>query len=226
MHTLAPPLRPLTISLRPLAQSDLPASAGIHHLAFADTAVSQLGRATAERYHAALLARADIIALGATCAKGQLAGFCFGGTAHAVEGAFLRGNLGFLAGEILRHPDLLRRPIIREQITGGLQLLRNSNRPSGRGETEPDATNPTSEPEPPRSFTIIYLAVHPDWQGQGVARELLAESEKIARRHGFEQMDLSVYWSNHRAIAFYERAGWQRRIQNGVWKGFMFKPLL
>jgi ribosomal protein S18 acetylase RimI-like enzyme len=205
---------------RPLEASDLPASALIHVEAFPHAAISQLGVAVAERYHASLLGRADVHALAAFTA-GRLAGFCFGGTARDVEGSFLRENLWFIGREIARQPALLGQPCIRERIGAGMRFLL----PRASAAAPENAAAGAPRETPPPSFTVLYLAVHPDVEGRGVARELLEAAEGIARARGFAQMDLSVYLDNTRAIAFYERNGWQRLIQDGAWQGFMFKPL-
>lgn len=202
---------------RPLAPSDLRASAAIHVAAFPHAAISQLGVAAAERYHASLLARTDVYATSAFTA-GRLAGFCFGGTARDVEGAFLRENLGFIGRELLKRPSLFAQPFIRQRIGAGFRFLR----PTPAARRADPAESGTAAPP---SFTILYLAVHPDVEGRGVAHQLLDAAESHARADGFAQMDLSVYLDNPRAIAFYERHGWQRLVQDGGWQGFMFKPL-
>lgn len=212
-----PAWRRLPAVQRPLAPSDLRASATIHVEAFPDAAISQLGLGAAERYHANLLARDDVHALAAFSAD-RLAGFCFGGTARDVEGAFLRENLWFIGAQLLKSPSLFAQPFIRHRIGAGLRFLR------------PKAAAPATHRVPvessaPPSFTILYIAVHPDVEGRGVAQQLLDAVEFHARSRGFAQMDLSVYLDNARAIAFYERNGWQRLIQDGAWQGFMFKPL-
>ncbi|HLP25326.1 MAG TPA: hypothetical protein VK477_06595, partial [Acidobacteriota bacterium] len=158
-------MRRLRAVTRPLAASDLPASAAIHVDAFPHAAISQLGAATAERYHASLLARDDVHALAAFSAD-RLAGFCFGGTARDVEGAFLRNNLWFIGGELLARPSLLAQPFIRDRIGAGLRFLR----PKPAAKAEPIAS---AESAAPSSFTILYIAVHPDVEGRGVARQLL-----------------------------------------------------
>ncbi len=202
---------------RPLATSDLRASAAIHVEAFPHAAISQLGVATAERYHASLLARDDVHAFAAVSAD-RLAGFCFGGTARAVEGAFLRENLWFVGGELLKRPSLVTQPFIHDRIRAGLRFLHPKD-------SSVDERNFPAEATASSSFTILYLAVHPDIEGRGVAQQLLEAVESHARSRAFAQMDLSVYLDNVRAIAFYERNGWQRLIQDGAWQGFMFKSL-
>lgn len=214
LHT--PALRRLPAVQRSLAPSDLRASAAIHVEAFPQAAISQLGPATAERYHASLIARPDVHATAAFTAD-RLAGFCFGGTARDVEGVFLRENLWFVGRELLKRPALFAQPFIRERIGAGFRFLR-----AGSSARAPVDTPPRDEPS---SFTILYLAVHPDVEGRGVAPQLLDAAESYARARGFAQMDLSVYLDNTRAIAFYERNGWQRLVREGVWRGFMIKPL-
>lgn len=204
-----------------LGEDDLADTAKIHRLTFPSAAISQLGLAVAERYHASLLARDDLVAF-AAFERSRLAGFCFGGTARDVEGAFLRENLSFIAAQIAARPLLLTQPFIRQRIVAGLRFLRPSR---AADQTDSPAAAASVTPSAARSFTILYLAVHPAFQRRGVARRLLEHTEQHARDAGFAQLDLSVYLDNTRAIEFYEHAGWQRLIQDGEWQGFMFKPL-
>ena len=53
----------------------------------------------------------------------------------------------------------------------------------------------------------------------------MEEAEKIARDRGFKKMKLSSAEANRRAIAFYEKLGWQRVIEDDIWKGQMTKTL-
>ena len=60
------------------------------------------------------------------------------------------------------------------------------------------------------SMTRLYsFAVLPDRQRGGIARALLAESEKIALENGFVMMRLEVRKDNARALTFYEKAGYR-----------------
>ena len=60
------------------------------------------------------------------------------------------------------------------------------------------------------SMTRLYsFAVLPDRQRGGIARALLAQSEKIALEKGFVMMRLEVRRDNARALAFYEKAGYR-----------------
>lgn len=204
------------IHIETLGEEDIPGSARVHRLAFPASAISQLGVAAAERYHASLLARDDVVAF-AAFDRSRVVGFCFAGTASAPEGDFLRDNLGFIAGEILRRPLLLTRPFIRERILAGLRFLRPRRSSPSTAIAQPAGAR--------RSLTILYVAVAPSHQRRGIAKAMLDRAEQHARAGDFESLDLSVYLDNARAIGFYEHAGWRRLIQDDGWQGFMFKPL-
>jgi ribosomal protein S18 acetylase RimI-like enzyme len=53
----------------------------------------------------------------------------------------------------------------------------------------------------------------------------MAEAEAVARRQGFQEMDLTVNPTNLQAVEFYERLNWTRFSKDTVWKGQMKKSL-
>jgi ribosomal protein S18 acetylase RimI-like enzyme len=58
---------------------------------------------------------------------------------------------------------------------------------------------------------ISYLqrvAVHPDWQGQGMGRSLIRAAARSAKRHGSRAMLLNTQFENEPAIALYESEGY------------------
>jgi len=48
------------------------------------------------------------------------------------------------------------------------------------------------------------------WQGRGLARELMAEVERVAQRHGARELWLGVWERNERAQAFYRKCGFEK----------------
>lgn len=54
---------------------------------------------------------------------------------------------------------------------------------------------------------INYLAVHPDHQRQGFAREIMQHAESLLRKAGCPKINLQVRSTNAAVIAFYERLG-------------------
>jgi len=56
---------------------------------------------------------------------------------------------------------------------------------------------------------LSYLGVRHGMWGQGIAERLLAELRLRLRAGAFTRAELSVYADNQRAVALYERLGWQ-----------------
>jgi len=54
---------------------------------------------------------------------------------------------------------------------------------------------------------INYLAVHPDFQRQGLATRLMAEAESILSELGCPKINLQIRKSNHSVRSFYESIG-------------------
>ena len=71
---------------------------------------------------------------------------------------------------------------------------------------------------------VNYLAVHPEHQGQGYARAMMARGEQLLLSAGCPKINLQVRSSNSQALAFYARLGYgidevvslgKRLIQDG-----------
>ncbi len=69
-----------------------------------------------------------------------------------------------------------------------------------------------SDDDRDRVATVGSLYVHPDFQHQGVGRELMGEILEAARRHGFTEVTLHVLVANERARKFYEFLDWERDL--------------
>lgn len=57
---------------------------------------------------------------------------------------------------------------------------------------------------------IHRLAVHPEKQGKGIARELMDFAEQYARKNGFVSIRLDTFSQNKRNQKFYEARGYRR----------------
>lgn len=208
---------PISVEIRKLGQQDLPAIARIHKLAFPGSALTALGADAVRRYYEwQLTGPHDVSALGAFYGN-EMAGFCFGGVFRGAMSGFLRKNRIYLAWLVLTHPWLVTNALFRDRLISGLKVLRRFSK-SGR------ANQPTQDHKKP-SFGILSIAVNPEFQGKGLAKALMMESEAIARRQGFDEMNLSVNPDNYRAIRFYDSLGWQKATREGVWSGEMVKTL-
>lgn len=54
---------------------------------------------------------------------------------------------------------------------------------------------------------LLNICLHRDWQGQGIAGQLMKNMLNLAKRHGAEVCLLEVRPSNTRAIGLYEKFG-------------------
>ncbi|WP_322506762.1 GNAT family N-acetyltransferase [Anaerolinea sp.] len=204
----------MTITIRNLEREHLSRVAQIHIRAFQDRALSSLGEEAVRRYYEwQLTGPHDAIAIGAF-EEGNLLGFCFAGVFRGALSGFLRKNRGFLFTRLILRPWLLMNPLIRERVAQTLKILRKPSRPVS-----------VHNPVPQRSFGILAIAVDPTVQRKGVGQILMEESERVALERGFPQMHLTVATDNHKAVAFYEKLGWKKMLDDGKWEGRMIKEL-
>lgn len=59
-------------------------------------------------------------------------------------------------------------------------------------------------------FYIDTVSVNENFQGQGIAKELFVFIEKKAKELGFEKVSLLVDFQNPKALALYEKIGFQK----------------
>jgi ribosomal protein S18 acetylase RimI-like enzyme len=64
--------------------------------------------------------------------------------------------------------------------------------------------------DPKDAPVVAMLAVAPDHQGRGVAKDLLQHALADLARQGYEQAVLHVFADNAAAVRLYESTGWQR----------------
>ncbi len=57
---------------------------------------------------------------------------------------------------------------------------------------------------------IHRLAIHPDYQGQGCAQQLMAFAEGLAKKNGHPSIRLDTFSKNLRNQKFYEKRGYKR----------------
>lgn len=66
-----------------------------------------------------------------------------------------------------------------------------------------------SDDDPDKVATVGSIYVHPDFQHQGVGRELMEEILEVAKNQGFTEATLHVLAANERARRFYEFLNWE-----------------
>ena len=63
-----------------------------------------------------------------------------------------------------------------------------------------------------RKIQVIHrLAVHPDFQRKGIARNLMDFAEAHAKNNSFTSIRLDAYTGNKRVLQFYENRGYIKR---------------
>jgi ribosomal protein S18 acetylase RimI-like enzyme len=205
------------VMIREIQARDLPDVAAVHMLAFPESALTLLGTEAVRRYYEwQLVGPHDVVALSAML-DSELVGFCFGGIFRGAMSGFVRKNRKFLIGHVLAHPYLVRNPIFRNRLATGARVLKSHAKPA--------APAPGPSNRSLNHFGILAIAVHPQRQGLGIGKVLMAEAEAVARRQGFQEMDLTVNPTNLQAVEFYERLNWTRFSKDTVWKGQMKKSL-
>jgi len=223
----------LDLQIRPLNTDDLSAVVYVHQAAFPDAALTALGKVATRRYcEWQLLGSHGVVLLGAFL-KGELVGFCFGGTFHDWMSSFLRKNWMYLGWRMLTHPWLLTNPIFRERLVRGMFMLNSpwllinpffrrrsvDDVPMFKQLGEPiTSVAPTDIPRK-NYFGILSIAVHPQYQSLGIGKTLMKEIETIANQRGFQKMRLTVHPENKQAICFYEQLGWEKLVKESVSKG-------
>jgi len=65
-------------------------------------------------------------------------------------------------------------------------------------------------PDNSRNLVVHRLAVHPEHQGKGIARQLMDFAEERAKRDGYESIRLDTFTQNKRNQKFYDNRGYQR----------------
>lgn len=204
------------IQIRGLTTEDLQAVSTIHCKAFPESALTNAGVEVTQRYYQwQLLGPHDVVALAAIRGT-ELLGFCFGGVFRGAMSGFLHKNRVFLTIRILTHPWLVLNPLFRERIGLVMRILQPRKARTVSG-SESAADH--------KSFAILSIAVDPKQQGLGIGKLLMTKVETIARQQGFQQMRLTVHPTNHQAVEFYQRLGWEKNLMSDIWGGSMDKSL-
>ncbi|MCP1222961.1 GNAT family N-acetyltransferase [Sebaldella sp. S0638] len=58
-------------------------------------------------------------------------------------------------------------------------------------------------------FYIDSVAVSPEYQGRGIAKELIKYAENEGREHGYEKMSLIVHGDKEKAYSIYKKIGYE-----------------
>jgi len=209
----------------PLASSDLSEVIDIHRASFPDSAITQLGDAVIRRYYAwqFIGPHPAPVAIG-VWADGRLVGFLFGGRRQRAVVGFVHRYVGAIALGAVRHPGAVRR-LAAPKVVAVVKLLARgrAGHPSGSaaGAVAPVPAPSAGGP----SFGVLSVAVAAAARGTGAAQQLMHAAELAASADGLSRMHLTVQTENGRAVAFYEKLGWERKPDADGWHGAMTKSI-
>lgn len=61
-----------------------------------------------------------------------------------------------------------------------------------------------------RNLIIHRLAIHPNWQGKGIAMKLMDFAEEYAKKNDYRSVRLDAYTANPKSNGLYEKRGYKK----------------
>lgn len=196
--------------VRELHEDDANEVAAVHERCFEGYFLTQLGRAFLRRYYASFCRHDSAYGVIARDRENERVAAFVVGTAdtQAHFRVFYRRNMLSL---LLSVPvKFVTNPIIRRQLlsrtshikTAALSLVPGLKRRPSKpiGDRGPDNQYP---------LRLLSIAAAPEYRGSGAADLVSDRFEQFLRADGHKRVGLSVHADNRRAIAFYEKQGWE-----------------
>ncbi len=212
------------VVIAPLKIEEISAMARIHMAANPGSLLTVLGHRAVCRYYEwfMLEPHEHRIALGAyenDILIGYMISAVFHGTVSGHVG-YIQRNRGFLIGQIVSQPWLIRTHVLQAEIRKQWKRLYRRLVPAPV--TRPPATE---HYPPPNSIELGIIVFSPDHRGIG-ALLLTRETKKIAARMGFEYAHHQIDPHNDYNLRFYEMQGHDKVLNSyGEWHGRMIVRL-
>ena len=196
--------------VRRMVSTDADEVASLHLQAFEGYFMSRLGAGFLRRYYRQLAIDKEAYGVLAL-AKGRVVGFVVGfDVVSDFERRFFREHFVWLAWTVVTksvtnaavRTGLLQRMLFFRRAIAAL---------FGRGQGAQQQTQTLDLNVPDGAGARLNgIAVHPSCRGQGVAERLQDAFFKLLKDRDVSWVGLSVKPENKRAIAFYEKMGWER----------------
>lgn len=166
------------IHVKSIEAGDLESVVAIHRAAFHRSALSRLGEGSARRYYLWQLTGRHKEPDRLAWVGEARAGFLVGGIFQGATSGFLRKNKWYLMLRLLGHPWLLVDGRFRQKVRSAYRILLRflKLRPP-----KPAAPKVSKPPQ----FSVLAVAVHPDFQRSGVGNQLMRTAEQCAREGGW-----------------------------------------
>jgi ribosomal protein S18 acetylase RimI-like enzyme len=194
----APAPRPRTATER-----DLAGIVACHMAAFPGQLMRELGPTWLAGLYRHYLRHPQGLSL-VTEQSGRVLGFCVGGHPH-IRAEFVKTAPLRYAHVILGR--VFVSPVVRQRALGTFATLfqKKQNHPDAQAAAHAEAAR-----RGVRLGTLLSIGVLPAARGSDVAGCLIEAFADACAARGYGYLELGVYTSNTRAIAFYQRHGWEK----------------
>lgn len=205
------------LKIRELDLKDLQSVAEVHQKAFTDSALTKLGLESIRRYYEwQMTGPHDCYGIGVFSESNMLLGFCFAGVFKGSLAGFVAKNKQYLIRYIISHPWLIGNPIIYNRLKSVFRIFFKK---LPKNHKDPENLQQ-------KHFSILSIATAPEFQRKGIGRMIVDWVGKLAIGKGYDQLALSVHPENQTAVAFYEKCGWGKKLdEDHNWTGIMTFPL-
>ena len=193
--------------VRSMRADDIAEVAMLHRLVFPDYFLSHMGQRFVERFYAEFVDRGTNYGFVAI-SDGELVGAVVGTVdSGGFYNRFYRHH--FLDLALTLAGRVIVDPYIRRNLSSRMAHVRQAIRSvvARHRQSSPASAPPHPDQVPAR---LLSIGVDPEKRGSGLAEQLVARYCEALWKDGQGRVGLSVRPENQRAIAFYEKTGWQR----------------
>jgi ribosomal protein S18 acetylase RimI-like enzyme len=190
-----------------MRSEDVAGAASLHRLVFPDYFLTHMGQRFMERFYSEFVDQNGNYGFVAVCGE-ELVGAVIGTLDYQkCFNRFYRRHFPSLV--LLLVGRVIVDPYIRHNVVSRLSHIRLAFDSLAARRQRPLPINDAREANPARA-NLLSIGVHPDQRGSGLAEQLVDSYCDELWHDGIESVGLSVRPDNWRAIAFYEKTGWQR----------------
>ena len=193
-------------AVREIDSEDVPGAARLHRIVFPEYFLTHMGQGFVERFYSEFVNRNGNYGYVAICGK-ELVGSVIGTLDYQrCFNRFYRRHFPRLALSFVGR--LVVDPYIRRHLFSRIAHVRQAllSITARRQHVFVAAELPAADQAPAH---LLSIGVHPDQRGSGLAEQLIDRYCNALWEDGWESVGLSVWPENSRAIAFYEKTGWQ-----------------
>ena len=194
-------------AVREIEPKDVPGAARLHRIVFHDYFLTHMGQGFLERFYSEFVDRDGNYGYVAICGN-EVVGSVIGTLDYQrCFNRFYRRHFPRLALTFMGR--LVMDPYIRRHLVSRMAHVRQAlySIAVRRQQVSVAAESLAADGA---AAHLLSIGVHPDHRGSGLAEQMVDRYCDALWEDGWERVGLSVRPENARAIAFYEKTGWQR----------------